>query len=72
MNDKVKYYGFSVGDTVILNESYNGEYLVEKGTQFKIMVFPPCVIYGKYQYFVYGLTDNNKSVRVTVDKIIKP
>ena len=71
--DKQSYYGFKVGKRVILNETYNGEYLVDKGEEFTILSFPCFVMsnFKRHQYFVYGKTSSGKDVRVEITSIIK-
>ena len=69
---KTMYKNFKIGQNVILNEYLicEGKHF-DKGHNFKIISFPPCVIYGKYQYFIFGKDDQNNIIRCNVNQIIK-
>ncbi len=70
MNDKVKYKGFSIGQRVKLiarddtqeNENHAGE-------EFTIKAFPPSVLTGGNQFFVFGHKKNGGFVRTSVSNI---
>ena len=69
---KTSYKGFKVNQNVILNESLTceGKHF-DKGHDFNIISFPPCVMTGKHQYFVYGKDDQDNTIRCNIDQIIK-
>ncbi len=73
-DNKLSYKGFKVGQTVKLNTSVKVQEIpapLKAGYEFIINAFPPCVTYGKHQYFVYGKDNDNNHVRCSIDEISK-
>jgi hypothetical protein len=71
-DQKQSYHGYKVGQRVVLNVSLTQqEGLLDRGTEFTILAFPPCVRPGKREFFVFGKTDTGTNVRASIDEIIK-